>query len=167
LACKNKLENVANKLLLSSEICNVGHTNKLNKTDLYYAQINNMKNIIPKLLEHFEKFNIISKKYKNIKDIYIKNIKKRAIDEISNSNEIKNNLKQIKLIENKIKKMSKKTKCFICIDNNNDNNEQYMKYDCNHILPICKICVDKLQKPYICLICCKVSQNLEKCFVIG
>jgi len=68
--------------------------------------------------------------------------------------------------------MKKKTECFICIDKNdendeNDENEQYMKYDCNHILPICKICMDKLQKPYKCPICRKVSQNLDKCFVIG
>jgi hypothetical protein len=65
IACHNNLDKVSMKILENLEKCNIRQINNDNCCALSYALQNNMKNAILKLLE----FNLIDKKYKNIKDI--------------------------------------------------------------------------------------------------
>jgi hypothetical protein len=84
-------------------------------------------------------------------DIYTE----KTIEELGKTEEINNNVKQLELIENKIKNMTKKNECLTCCN----ENIQSIIYKCCHV-------VNKLQKPYKCLVCRKESIKIKKCYVI-
>ena len=153
LACSNKLEKVSLKILEYSDM-DYDSYNVLNKkTSLQWASYHKLENVVDKLLE---KLRLCKQDYKYIADIYIKYINEKVTEQITNIKEIENNFIRIKSIKNKIKEMHKKNECFTCCN----ENDKYMKYDCNHILSICEICINKFKKPYKCPMCCKVSVTI-------
>ena len=58
--------------------------------------------------------------------------------------------------------MSKKNNCLTCCN----ENEQYMIYDCYHVISTCNSCYDKLKVLYKCPICRKESTQIKKCYII-
>ena len=79
-----------------------------------------------------------------------------------NKEELQDNIKYLEEIKTKINKLTKKTDCFTCCD----ENEQYIIYECYHVISICDNCYDKLTISNSCPICRKVSLNIKKCYVI-